>query len=272
MEWSMKVRILLADDHTIVRQSLRKFLENESDFELVGDAENGLAALQMIEKHRPDIVLLDLQMEGLNGLEVLRRARARFPRTRVVVLSMHQDSSYVVRSLKNGASAYVLKSADVKDLVHAMREVVAGRNYLSPPFSQVAIEAYMNKTASKAKTSYDLLTNREKEVLQLVAEATPTRSASACSSARGRSDAPRTRDGLGLQNQAELVLYPRMGLDRDRQSGSGCRRAATSAPAPNSGTRTRRRSGRGRPKPNLVDQGFLAGENPPWIADHRHRR
>jgi len=233
----MKVRILLVDDHTIVRQSLRNFLENESDFELVGDAENGLAALQMIETHRPDIVLLDLQMEGLNGLEVLRRTRARFPRTRVVVLSMHQDSSYVVRSLNYGASAYVLKSADVKDLVHAMREVVAGRNYWSPPFSQVAIEAYMNKTASKAKTSYDLLTNREKEVLQLVAEGNTNQQVGKrlfISTRTVETHRAHVMEKLGLQNQAELVRYAaKWGLIATDNLDPGVAGLATSASAPN---------------------------------------
>ncbi len=206
----MKVRILLVDDHTIVRQLLRNLLEVEPDFELVGDAENGLAALQMIEKHRPDIVLLDLMMPGLNGLEVLRRVQNRFPRTRVLVLSMHQDPSYVVRALKNGASAYVLKHANVKDLVFAMREVVAGRMYLSPPFSQMAIEAYMKKTASKATTSYDLLTNREKEVLQLVAEGNTNQQTGKrlfISTRTVETHRAHVMEKLVLENQAELVRY-----------------------------------------------------------------
>ncbi len=233
----MKVRILLVDDHTLVRQSLRNFLETEPDFELVGDAENGLAALRMIEKHRPDIVLLDLQMEGLNGLEVLRRARSRFPRTRVLVLSMHQDSSYVVRALKNGASAYVLKHSDVKDLVHAVREVVAGRNYLSPPFSQAAIEAYMNKTASKTKTSYDLLTNREKEVLQLVAEGNTNQQIGKrlfIGTRTVETHRAHVMEKLSLQNQAELVRYAvKWGLIPTDNLDPGVAGRATSASTPN---------------------------------------
>src|SRR5262245_14464959 len=108
----MKVRMLLADDHGILRQTLRICLAQQPDFELVGEAKDGLETMAQVEKLRPDLLLLDLSMPSLPGLEVLRRVRLRFPRTRVVVLSMHKDQGYVLRALQNGASGYVLKEAD----------------------------------------------------------------------------------------------------------------------------------------------------------------
>ena len=167
----MKVRIVLADDHTIVRQSLRTRLEAEPDFDLVGEAKDGLMAVAQVEKLRPDVLLLDIAMPALNGIDVLSRVRQSFPRTRVVVLSMHRDPSYVVRAFQNGASAYVVKSADAKDLVRAVREAVAGRHYLSPPFAETELDAYMKKAANGDHADrYSLLTRREREVMQLVVE------------------------------------------------------------------------------------------------------
>lgn len=230
----MKARILLVDDHTMMRQSLRKVLETESDFELVGDAENGLTALKMIEKHRPDVVLLDLQMPGLNGLEVVRRVRRGFPRTRVLVLSMHDDWSYVAQALQDGASAYVLKAADVKDLMLAVREVVAGRVYLSPPFTQSDVEAYMKKTTKKTKSSYERLTNREKEVLQLVAEGNTNQQVGKRLGINTRTvetHRAHVMEKLKLQNQAELVRYAaKWGLIPTDNLDAG---PAASPPGPN---------------------------------------
>ena len=206
----MKVRILVADDHGILRQTLLIRLAQEADFELVGDAKDGLETMAQVEKLRPDVLLLDLSMLGLPGLEVLRRVRHRFPRTRVVVLTMHKDQSYVLRALQNGASGYVLKEADAADLVHAVREVMAGRMYLSPPFSEAALEEYKRKAANGHVDLYDLLTNREKEVLQLVAEGhtNPQVGKRLFINARTvETHRAHVMEKLGLKNHAELVCF-----------------------------------------------------------------
>jgi DNA-binding NarL/FixJ family response regulator len=165
----MNVRIMLAEDHKLVRQALRTFLEGESDLELVGETGDGMKVVEQVEKHRPDVLILDLMMPGLNGLEVTRRVRQRFPKTHVLVLSMHQDRGYVVKALQNGASGYVVKHADATDLLHGVREVAAGRRYLSAPLSSWAIDT-LETTSTKSLDLYDTLTPREKEILQLIAE------------------------------------------------------------------------------------------------------
>lgn len=162
--------IVLADDHQVVRQGLRALLEAESEFNVVGDAGDGLTAISLVDRLKPDVLLLDLMMPGLNGQEVARRVRKLSPTTRIVVLSMHSSEPYVMEALRNGAAGYVLKDASCADLIHAVREVMAGRRYLSPPLSERAIDAYQEKAKTAAWSRYDMLTTREREILQLVAE------------------------------------------------------------------------------------------------------
>ena len=166
----MPVSILLADDHQVVRQGLRALLEAEPDFRVVGEAADGLEATRLVELLHPDVAVVDLIMPGLNGMEVTRQITTRVPKTRVVVLSMHANEAYVLEALRNGAAAYVLKDSSAADLVHAVREVVAGRRYLSPPLSKRAIETYADKAKSASLDPYDTLTTREREVLHLAAE------------------------------------------------------------------------------------------------------
>jgi two-component system response regulator NreC len=161
--------IVLADDHRIVRQGLRALLEAEADFSLVGETGDGLEAVRLAERLRPDVVVLDLMMPGINGLEATRQIRNCCPKTHVVILSMHADEAYVLEALKNGASGYVLKDSSADDLARAVRGVVAGRRYLSAPLSERAIEVYMQKAQETPLDAYEELTNREREVLHLVA-------------------------------------------------------------------------------------------------------
>lgn len=164
------ISILLADDHSIVRQGLRALLEVEPDFCIVGEAADGLEVTQLIEYLRPDVLVLDLMMPGLDGLEVTRRVNQRSPQTRVIILSMYGNEAYVVEVLRNGAAGYVLKKSTADELVRAVRAVVAGQRYLSPPLSEQTIETYMQKADESTQDLYDLLTAREREVLYLVAE------------------------------------------------------------------------------------------------------
>lgn len=206
-----KTRILLADDHQIVREGFRALLQGEPDFEIVGETGDGLEAVRLAENLKPHVVVIDLMMPGLNGLEVARQVTQRSPRTRIVVLSMHANEAYVLEALKNGASAYVLKDASAAELVRAVREALAGRRYLSPPLSEPAIDSYIER----AKTSdtldlYDTLTNREREVLQLAAEGHTNNEI-----ATRLFISPRTVEThranvmrkLGLRSQAEMVRY-----------------------------------------------------------------
>ena len=163
----MTVTILLADDHHVVRQGLRSLLEMEPDFKVVGEASNGVEAIQMVEQLRPHILVLDLMMPSLNGLEVTRRVHDM---TRVLMLSMHADESYVMEALKSGAYGYLLKDSTATELVQAVTMVSEGRRYLGSPFSEQAISTYMQRARSTPQDPYDTLTAREREVLQLVVE------------------------------------------------------------------------------------------------------
>jgi len=164
------ITIALVDDHQVLRQSLRAVLEREPDFKVIGDAGDGLTAIDVVERLGPDVVVLDVMLPGLNGLDVARRISKQVPHTRIVMLSMFADESYVLRALNNGASAYVLKSAAFEDLARAIREAMAGRKYLSPPLSDQAIKTYREAAKTTSFDKYDLLTDREKQVLQLAAE------------------------------------------------------------------------------------------------------
>jgi two-component system response regulator NreC len=168
-----KITIVLADDHRVVREGLRALLEAEADLNVIGDAGDGLSAIRLVNRLKPDVLLLDLMMPGLNGQEVTRQVRKSSPKTRVIVLSMHSSEPYVMEVLRNGAAGYVLKDASYTDLIRAIREVMAGWRYLSPPLSELAIEAYQEKAKAAVLDRYDMLTTREREVLQLAAEGHP---------------------------------------------------------------------------------------------------
>lgn len=162
--------IVLADDHHVVRQGLRAVLEAEPGFRVVGEAGDGLEAVRLVERLAPHVLVVDLMMPGLGGLEATRQVSQRMPGTRIVVLSMHASEAYVLAAIRHGAAGYVLKDSTAADLVEAVREVAAGRRYLSPPLSKRAIEAYAEKAKGTPPDLYGTLTTREREVLHLVAE------------------------------------------------------------------------------------------------------
>lgn len=162
--------IVLADDHHVVWQGLRALHEAEPAFRVIGEAGDGLEAVQQVEHLRPDVLVLDLMMPGLSGLEVTCQVRKRSPKTRVVILSMHANEAYVLEALRAGAAAYVLKESTSMELVRAIHEAIAGRRYLSPPLSERAIEVYGQKTKEAMQDPYETLTTREREVLHLAAQ------------------------------------------------------------------------------------------------------
>ncbi len=206
----MSVAIVLADDHQVVRHGLRALLEAEPDLWVVGEASDGLEAVRLVEQLKPDLLVVDLMMPGLSGLEVIRQARDRSPASRVIVLSMYRSEPYVLEALRNGADGYVLKESSMGELVQGIREVLAGRRFLSPPLSQRAVDAYVEKARAATLDVYDTLTDREREVLHLAAEGH-----SSAEIAARLVISPRTAEGhraslmrkLGLSSQTDLVRY-----------------------------------------------------------------
>jgi DNA-binding NarL/FixJ family response regulator len=201
--------LVLADDHRIVRQGLRALLATEPKVRLVGEASDGLEAVRLVERLRPNVLVLDLMMPGLSGLEVARRTVRQSPRTQIVVLSMYATAAYVVEALRAGAAAYVLKMSGAEELMRAVREAAAGRRFLSPAISQSAVLDYEEKTGGKPNPVSGL-TAREREVLQLTAEGLSS------TEVAGRLFiSPRTVEThranlmrkLGLHNQKELVRF-----------------------------------------------------------------
>jgi two-component system response regulator NreC len=161
-----KSRILLADDHSVVRHGFRLILDNQEDMEVVGEASNGRDAVAVAEQLQPDVVVMDVTMPELNGIEATRRIAELSPRTRVLALSMHKDSVYVREILRAGAKGYLLKDAAGKDLLDAVRAVARGEGYLSPSVSDAVLSDYRRHVTNPI----DLLTSREREVLQMIAE------------------------------------------------------------------------------------------------------
>ena len=165
------VRILLADDHTVMRNGLRLLLERQANLQVVGEASDGRQAVALIEKTNPDVVIMDIAMPNLNGIEATRQIVNQNPRTAVAILSMHSDESYVIRALKAGARAYLLKDSAEADLLAAVRALTEGKSFFSPAISRILVEDYMRQLQSRgAEDTYELLTNREREILQLLAE------------------------------------------------------------------------------------------------------
>jgi two-component system response regulator NreC len=165
------VRILLADDHTVMRAGLRLLLERHEDFEVVGEAADGRQAVDIATELKPAVVVMDIAMPQLNGVEAARQILNRDPDTAIVMLSMHSDESYVLRSLKAGARAYLLKDSAEADLVSAIQAIIEGKSFFSPGVRALLKEDYIHRLAKfGADDTYELLTAREREVLQLVAE------------------------------------------------------------------------------------------------------
>jgi DNA-binding NarL/FixJ family response regulator len=172
----ISARIVLADDHTIVRNGLRVLLERQPDFAVVGEAGDGREAIEVIARETPDVVVMDIGMPLLNGIEATKRIMADHPRTAVLILSMHSDEAYLLRALKAGARGYLLKDSAEFDLIQAIRAVRAGKAFFSPAVSKVLADDYLRQVRQQgAEDPYELLTTRERELLQLVVELKSTK-------------------------------------------------------------------------------------------------
>ena len=168
------VRVLLADDHSLVRAGLRKLLESIADFQVVGEAGDGLTLMELVQQLQPDLVLMDISMPGLNGIEATARVMRAWPQTRVVILSMHQNEEYVRQALRYGAAAYLLKDAAPLELEQALAAVVRGETYLSPAVSQGVLSDYVGRLRRDEQPG-DALTPRQREVLKLIAQGKSTK-------------------------------------------------------------------------------------------------
>ncbi len=204
------ITIVLADDHPMVLHGLRAVLEAEPDFTIIGEATEGQAVLDMVLQLQPDILILDVLMPGLNGMELTQQLTGHGVSTRIVIFSMHANTVYVRETLRHGASAYVLKESDAGDLVQAVREVLAGRRFLSRALTERAVDMFLEFAAESSLDWVELLTSRERQVLQLAAQG-----ASNAEIGNRLNISPRTAEThrtnlmrkLGLRTQAELLRY-----------------------------------------------------------------
>jgi DNA-binding NarL/FixJ family response regulator len=205
-----RTTVVLADDHHILRQGLRALLEAEEEFAVIGEEADGLKVVDVVDRLRPDVLMLDVMMPGMNGLEITRQIVQRGFKTQVLIISMHANETYVREALRNGATGYVLKDANPAEMLQAVRKVRAGHRYLSSSLSERAIEAYANQAHETPADLYETLTTREREILQLAAE-----SSSIGEIATRLGISPRTVEShrenlmrkLGLQSQTALIRY-----------------------------------------------------------------
>ena len=166
----MEIRVLLADDHNIFRDGLRTLIEKEAGMEVVGEAENGRKAIALAEKLLPNVIIMDVSMPDMNGIEATRKIVSAIPDVKVIALSMHSDRRFVLGMLEAGASGYLLKDCAFAELAGAIRQVVTGNTYLSPKIADVVVKGYLHKMMESSPAAVDLMTSREREILQLLAE------------------------------------------------------------------------------------------------------
>jgi len=168
---SQKVRIVIAEDHTILREGLRSLLSSNPSFEIVGEAEDGREAIKCVEKFKPDLILTDLSMPRMNGMEAIKEIKRESPTTKVLVLTVHRAEEYIFATFRAGADGYLLKDSTHAELVMAVKKVLSGKHYISPEISEKVIEGYLDgRRTLKTKSSWEILTQREREILKLIAE------------------------------------------------------------------------------------------------------
>jgi two-component system response regulator NreC len=207
----IKVRVLIADDHGIVRKGLRLQLEQHNEFEVVGEASDGREAVRQTEELSPDVVVMDIAMPNLNGIQATAQIVKKNPKVGVIILSMHSDESYVMRSLSAGAKGYLLKDSAEIDLYRAVQVVAQGKSFFSPAIANTLLEDYMRQLQQRGlEDTYDLLTDREKEVFQMLAEGKSNKDiAQDLNLSPYTVETHRTRimQKLNLHSATEIVLY-----------------------------------------------------------------
>lgn len=206
-----RIRILLADDHAVVRKGLRFLLERQPEMEVVGEAADGREAVRLAEEFKPTVVVMDIGMPQLNGIEATAQIVKRSPQTSVIMLSVHSDETYLLRALSAGAKGYLLKDSAEDDLVRAVQVVAQGKPFFSPAIAQTLLEDYVRFLQQRGlKDSYDLLTDREKQILQLLAEGKSNKEVAALlnlSLYTVETHRTHLMQKLNLHNTAEIVLY-----------------------------------------------------------------
>ncbi|OGO05145.1 MAG: DNA-binding response regulator [Chloroflexi bacterium RBG_13_54_9] len=205
-----KIRVFQADDHLILREGIRSLLEKVPDIEVVGEASDGVEAVAKVEQLVPDVVLMDIAMTRLNGLEATRQIKEKNPQIKVLVLTMYETDQYISQMLQSGASGYVVKTAAASELVSAVRAVHRGDVYLYPAIAQLLVTDYLEKVKAGEENSHNRLTSREKEILKLIAEGKKNKDIASLLGIRSRTvQAHRTNlmDKLGAHDRTELVKY-----------------------------------------------------------------
>lgn len=206
-----KIRILITDDHALIRRGIASLLNDQADMEVVAEAGGGDEALQMMQEAAPDVVLMDISMPGMDGLEAAKRVQTEFPGMRVLILTMHDREDYLFRAVRVGAAGYILKGADVQELLSAIRAVHKGDVYLSPKITSVLLTDYLRRTETgEQEASYDGLTEREREVLRMIAQGQTTGEiAEVLHLSRHTVDTHRDHimQKLNLHRKAELIKY-----------------------------------------------------------------
>ena len=206
----MSIRIILADDHIILRHGLSKSLQMEKDIEVIAQANNGRTAVELVQELSPDVIIMDIGMPDLNGIEATRQIVKNSPKVRVIGLSMHSAKKFIVEMFKAGASGYLLKDCEFDELVNAIRTVASGKNYISPSISNILVETCVNDDPKKQKSAFSTLTKREREVLQLITEGKTTKQ-----TAKRLHISPKTvevhrlniMNKLDIDNMAQLTKY-----------------------------------------------------------------
>jgi len=205
------VRIMLADDHTIVRQGLARLLEEHQGLKVVGEAINGQIAVEKAEKLKPDIIIMDIAMPRMNGIEAAKRIRKLVPETKIVILSMYSHEHYIHELLECGVSGYLLKDSSGQDIIKAIRAALKNETFLSPSISKKVVDSYLSPTKSSSKAElYKTLSNREREVFQLIAEGHPTRRIAdmlCVSISTIKSHRAKIMEKLGIESSLKLIHF-----------------------------------------------------------------